>query len=131
YVVENIPWIERTPGVVNLKQQFKDIPAIIISTGPSLSKSLEALKDLQHRALLLAADASVSILLDHGIEPHFALSLERDNYCKRFFAKCSREHPKFQTNLVAYPFVPQESLKEYKGPQWVSYRDYGYFLFFE
>ncbi|MDB5038222.1 MAG: hypothetical protein JWQ35_1750 [Bacteriovoracaceae bacterium] len=131
FVIENIPWIKKTPGVLNLKDLFKGIPAIIISTGPSLNKSIEDIKALKNKALLLAADASLSILLDHGIEPHFVLTLERDLWSMKFFVKSSREHPKMQTNLIAYPLVPNESLREFKGTQWVAYRDFGYFFFFE
>lgn len=131
YVVENLDWIRRTPGVSGLKDQFKGLPAVIVSTGPSLNRSLEELRKVQDRAILLSADASLNILLENGIEPHFVLSLERDLFSKKFFQRSSKAKSKLRTQLISYPFVPQASLVTYQGPQWVAYRDLGYFLYLE
>jgi hypothetical protein len=131
FVVENLPWIKSTPGVLSLKGKFRGVSAVIVSTGPSLDKSLDDLKRIQHKALLLAADASLTILLENGIQPHFVLSLERDCFSKKFFMKASSLKPDLQSNLVSYPLVPRESTQEYMGPQWVVYRDLGYFFFLE
>jgi hypothetical protein len=131
YVVENLPWIKSNPGIISLKNKFKGIPAVIVSTGPSLNKSIEDLKQIQDKALILSADASLNILLDQGIEPHFVLSLERDLFSKKFFSRSSSQRKKLKTQLVSYPFVPQESLSTFRGEQWVAYRDLGYFLYFE
>ncbi len=128
---ENVDFIESSPGILNLKNQFKDIPAVVVATGPSLSKSIEELKSIQNRALILAADASLSILLDHGITPHFVLSLERDSYSKPFFEKASASHPEMKTQLICYPLVPREVHDTFKGKKWVLYRNYGWFGYFE
>lgn len=126
-VIRNKTSMEQNPGVNLLKGEFKDLPAIVISTGPSLKSSLDDLKELQNRAVLIAADASLKILLDAGITPHFVCSIERDEGPAAFFKNLG----KVSSNLVAYPMVPEIVLQSYGGPRWVAYRDYGYFYYLE
>ncbi len=129
--MENLDWVYKTPGVLSLKNLFEGKPAVIISTGPSLKKSLPEIKKVQDKAILIAADASLSILLDAGIEPHFICTLERDLCAKKFFETSSSKKEDLQTSLISYAFIPRESTQAFKGKTWVAYRDYGYFLFFE
>lgn len=46
-----------------------DIPAIIISAGPSLNKNIKDLKEAKNKAFLIAVDTAIKPLLNHGIEP--------------------------------------------------------------
>lgn len=131
YFMENLSWVEKTPGVIHLKDQFKGVPAIIVATGPSLKKSLDQLKTVQDKAILIAADASLSILLDAGIEPHFFCTLERDLVARKFFETASQNHPEARSSLVPFAFIPRESTEAWKGRTWVAYRDYSYFKYFE
>ncbi|MDB5038285.1 MAG: hypothetical protein JWQ35_1813 [Bacteriovoracaceae bacterium] len=127
--IGNLDWLQKTPGIHLLKNKFKNIPAIIISTGPSLKKSLPILKELQHRALLLSADASLKILIQNEIHPHFVFCLERDEGSKPFFVDIPRE--KAKANLVVFPLVPSTVIQAYPGPHFAVYRQYGYYRFFE
>ena len=36
--------IERNPGVIGLKNKFRDIPCIVVGAGPSLDKNIKYLK---------------------------------------------------------------------------------------
>jgi len=120
YLVENIPWIERTPGVALLENKFKGASAVVASTGPSLSKSLPLLKQIQHSHIIIAADASLKILLRAGIQPHFVCSLERELASKPFFEDIDPEQATAQ--LVAFPEVPSEVIQAYPGPKLVAFR---------
>ncbi len=130
YVCENLSLVAETPGIINFKSRFQNIPAVIVSTGPSLIRSLPHLKKIQNKCLIISADASLNILLKHGIVPHLVATLERDLYSKKFFESAGLESEKLKSFLVAYPFIPSEGLASYKGPIVFSYRDYGYFQFF-
>lgn len=46
-----------------------DIPAIIISAGPSLNKNIKDLKKAKNKAFLIAVDTAVKPLLNNGIIP--------------------------------------------------------------
>lgn len=59
--------------------------AIIVSTGPSLSKQLELLKQNQDRFYIISVDASLKILLQNDIIPDFVTSLERVECTSEFF----------------------------------------------
>lgn len=54
-----------------------DVPAIAIASGPSLSRHVDALRDLQDRCLLVACDSALEGLLKNGVFPHLVTPLER------------------------------------------------------
>ncbi|WP_072236554.1 motility associated factor glycosyltransferase family protein, partial [Campylobacter coli] len=59
--------------------------AIIVSTGPSLTKQLPLLKKYANKATIFCADSSYPILAKHGIKPDYVLSLERIPLTSEFF----------------------------------------------
>lgn len=128
---ENTLYIEENPGVQSLKNAFPGKPAIVVASGPSLDKSIPLLKDLQHKALILSADASAKILLENEIEPHFVLSLERVEESLPFFESISSYKGKIKTNFLAYPIVPKKVCDAFPGDKWVVYRNHSYFYFLE
>ena len=76
------------------KPKFKDFlntyrlqnqNAIIVSTGPSLSKQLPLLKEVQEKAVIFAADSAYAILKKEGIRADFIFSLERLELTSEFF----------------------------------------------
>ncbi|EKR7051904.1 motility associated factor glycosyltransferase family protein, partial [Campylobacter coli] len=59
--------------------------AIIVSTGPSLTKQLPLLKKYASKATIFCADSSYPILAKHDIKPDYVLSLERIPLTSEFF----------------------------------------------
>jgi hypothetical protein len=59
-----------------LFDKFKNIPALLIAAGPSLSKHLDALRSLKDHALFFAGGSTVNALNDAGIRPHFAGAID-------------------------------------------------------
>ncbi|EOI6250059.1 motility associated factor glycosyltransferase family protein, partial [Campylobacter jejuni] len=59
--------------------------AIIVSTGPSLTKQLSLLKQYANKAIIFCADSSYPILAKHNIKPDYVLSLERIPLTSEFF----------------------------------------------
>lgn len=59
-----------------LKDKFAGMPAILISSGPSLTQSLPSLKTAQGRCILIAVDGAIAPLLKEGILPDFVTSLD-------------------------------------------------------
>lgn len=126
--LENIDFIRNYPGVDLIKDTFKGRSALIISTGPSLIRSIDKIKQASKTCVLIAADASLKILLDHGITPHFVTTLERLE-TEPFFKNLNFPNAD-RPNLVACPVVPHTTLELYNGPKWVAYREYDYYGFF-
>jgi hypothetical protein len=54
-------------------------PAISVCPGPSLKKHLPALRELQHKCLIICADTALDGLIKAGITPHMVTPLERTN----------------------------------------------------
>lgn len=66
----NYPYLTFGKSIDNLWAFFdKDIPVIIVSSGPSLSKNVEEIKRAKGKAFIIAADSAVSVLLNHDIIP--------------------------------------------------------------
>ncbi|HDZ4967941.1 TPA: motility associated factor glycosyltransferase family protein, partial [Campylobacter jejuni] len=59
--------------------------AIIVSTGPSLTKQLPLLKKYANKATIFCADSSYPILAKHGIKPDYVCMLERDDIVSKCF----------------------------------------------
>lgn len=130
YTYKNLDFIQNTPGLVQLKDKFKGLPAVVVATGPSLTKSLPKLKKIKDKCVIISADASYSILMKEGITPHFVASLERHIDTVKFFDGVKKDD-KTPTHLVAFPLSPKETLKIFDGPKLAVYRNYSYYHYLE
>ncbi|EAI6326320.1 motility associated factor glycosyltransferase family protein, partial [Campylobacter jejuni] len=85
--VYNLPSMITHPSYKELLSKRKGISdtAIIVSTGPSLTKQLPLLKKYASKATIFCADSSYPILAKHGIKPDYVLSLERIPLTSEFF----------------------------------------------
>ncbi|EPR8880667.1 motility associated factor glycosyltransferase family protein, partial [Campylobacter coli] len=75
--------------------------AIIVSTGPSLTKQLPLLKKYASKATIFCADSSYPILAKHGIKPDYVCMLERDEIVAECFNNDFGEFDKDIIFLVA------------------------------
>jgi len=130
YTYKNLDFIKNTPGLIQLKDKFAGMPAVVVATGPSLNKSLPKLKEVQDKCVIIAADASYSILMNAGITPHFVASLERHIDTVKFFDGVKKAD-KDPTHLVAFPLSPKETLQIFDGPKLAVYRNYSYYYYLE
>lgn len=73
----NMKELIESPSIECVKDKYKDIPAIIVSAGPSLDKNIAELKKAEGKALIIATDAVLTTLKNHGIVPDAVVSIER------------------------------------------------------
>jgi hypothetical protein len=73
---ENLKHVNQTPGVRHFFDQFKKVPAFIVSGGPSLEKNIHLLKELQEKAVIICAGSSVRAALKKGVTPHFLVNID-------------------------------------------------------
>ncbi|ECW8266793.1 motility associated factor glycosyltransferase family protein [Campylobacter upsaliensis] len=75
------------PTLLELKNKrgakFKS--CVIVSTGPSLSKQLPLLKEVQERVVIFAADSAYPILMQNDIVPDYVCMVERTDFTAEFF----------------------------------------------
>lgn len=100
--------------------------AVIVSTGPSLTKQLPLLKEIQDYVTIISVDASMPILEKWGIKPDIVTSLERVEETAKFFEKTSAD---FQKDIVFLSSALQhkkiyENIKD--GQLVIAMRPFGY-----
>ncbi|EPT5754004.1 motility associated factor glycosyltransferase family protein [Campylobacter jejuni] len=85
--VYNLPQMITHPSYKELLSKRKNLSdtAIIVSTGPSLTKQLPLLKKYASKATIFCADSSYPILAKHNIKPDYVCMLERTELTAEFF----------------------------------------------
>ncbi|EAJ4710630.1 motility associated factor glycosyltransferase family protein, partial [Campylobacter jejuni] len=106
--VYNLPQMITHPSYKELLSKRKNLSdtAIIVSTGPSLTKQLPLLKKYASKATIFCADSSYPILAKHGIKPDYVCMLERTEITAEFFNHDFREFDKdicFIIKSVVHP----------------------------
>ncbi|EMO8503728.1 motility associated factor glycosyltransferase family protein [Campylobacter jejuni] len=111
--VYNLPSMITHPSYKELLSKRKNLSdtAIIVSTGPSLTKQLPLLKKYASKATIFCADSSYPILAKQGIKPDYVLSLERIPLTSEFF---NNDFGEFDKDIL---FV----LKSYVHPHTTKY----------
>ncbi|ECR3131719.1 motility associated factor glycosyltransferase family protein, partial [Campylobacter jejuni] len=111
--VYNLPQMITHPSYKELLSKRKNLSdtAIIVSTGPSLTKQLPLLKKYANKATIFCADSSYPILAKHNIKPDYVLSLERIPLTSEFF---NNDFKEFDKDIL---FV----LKSYTHPHTTKY----------
>ncbi|MGE4399602.1 MAG: motility associated factor glycosyltransferase family protein [Campylobacterales bacterium] len=123
---QNIPRMLKNPSFYELLGKKNAQTAIIVATGPSLTKQLPLLKEIQEHVTIISVDASMPILEKWGIKPDIVTSLERVKETAKFFKNTSK---KFQKDIVFLSSALQhkEIYKNIKDGQLViPMRPFGY-----
>ncbi|NGX56434.1 MAG: hypothetical protein K1060chlam5_00675 [Candidatus Anoxychlamydiales bacterium] len=60
----------------DLKDSFDKFSAIIVGAGPSLKYSIEKLKTLKNKALIIACGSAITLLSKNNITPHLAILID-------------------------------------------------------
>lgn len=77
----NVPWLLSDSSVTELLCYFRridlsNVPAIIVSAGPSLDKNIRELKRVDDRAFIIGVDSALKALLREEIPIHMAVSVD-------------------------------------------------------
>jgi hypothetical protein len=84
-IANNLPTYVSTPPLDELRGRFQGVPAILVAAGPSLAKNIDQLVALQDRAVIIAAQTTLRLLLERGIKPHFVTTLDFSDMSRQFF----------------------------------------------
>ena len=108
------------PDLSKYKDKYKDIPAIILGSGPSLDNSVQYLREWE--GLILCGPTQALILKFHGIDPTHIVVLDPGNnpnqlglYPAEDGVVSALEWPK--TTLLAPPIVNPYVTKFWPGPR--------------
>jgi len=75
-ITKNVPSLARCGTVPRLSDIASGRPAIIVCPGPSLEKSIQALKTVQDRALVIVVNHALSAVQKHGITPDLVVAAD-------------------------------------------------------
>ncbi len=112
--IQNLRHLSSSPGFRHFFQQFKGIPGIIVSAGPSLEKNLHLLKDLRERAVIICAGTTLQAMAKQGIFPHFLALIDGGILNKTIFGQIAPDFMK-QIHLIYNGRVNWEFLNNYPG----------------
>jgi len=72
----NLSTLAKSKPLESLRCRYKDKAAIIVASGPSLSKNIEHLLSVKKRALIIATDSAVVPLINKGIMPDYIATVD-------------------------------------------------------
>jgi len=128
--------------VINLKKALETPPlfelikklgtcqsAVLVSTGPSLTKQLPLLKEIAPYVRIIAVDASFPVLYKAGIKPDVVVSIERVPQSARFFTELPAEA--FEDVVFALSSVQHKEVVESikGGVMQLSLRPLGFMMY--
>ncbi|MFZ2956856.1 MAG: 6-hydroxymethylpterin diphosphokinase MptE-like protein [Candidatus Ozemobacteraceae bacterium] len=125
-IMKNLATIMRNPGIKDMKDAFRGLPGIVVSTGPSLDKNIEHLKAAVGKCVMIAADSALGVLLRHGIRPHAIATLERIIGVANLLRDIPPEVMK-EVYLAGTPVIMREVYELWKGPTIIVYRNFAHF----
>lgn len=130
HFVKNLPEMVSLPPFHQLLKKRQTDTAIIVSTGPSLTKQLSILKEITPHVTIISVDASMPVLEKHGIKPDIVTSLERIELTATFFEKTS---PEFHQDIVFLHSAVQHHrvIDASHGQKMIVMRPFGYMMEFE
>lgn len=103
-------------GIGELQGAALGRPAIVVSAGPSLKRTIQHLKDpaVRERCVIVAVQTVLKQLLSEGIRPHFVCALDYHEVSRRFYEGLTAEDVQGVT-LVAEPKANAAILDAFPG----------------
>jgi hypothetical protein len=97
---------DRAGGVADLAGLCAGRPAVVVSAGPSLARTIDALAapGVRERVVIIAVQTALKPLLAKGVRPHFVTALDYHEISRRFYEGLTAEDIEGVT-LVAEPKV--------------------------
>ncbi|GAA6185410.1 6-hydroxymethylpterin diphosphokinase MptE-like protein [Aliiglaciecola sp. NS0011-25] len=72
-----IPLLTSNPAD-KLSYDDKEVPVFIVGNGPSLDSSIEAIKEWQHKAIIVSCGTALQVMYKNGIVPDFHAEIEQN-----------------------------------------------------
>jgi cytochrome c-type biogenesis protein CcmH/NrfG len=113
-LLENFPKVIQSAGVKHLQDVFKGRPAILVAAGPSLEKNVHLLREVEGRAVIIAVDTALRLLLPLGIKPDIVTTID---FNKKNFQKFENVPIDQDVSLVYHPGGYHESITAFHGPK--------------
>ncbi|MBN4072084.1 DUF115 domain-containing protein [bacterium AH-315-F18] len=114
HALANLEVMEGCANLGDWQGRLAGVPAVCVAAGPSLDLNIEALRGLEHRAVIIAADTILEKLQQLDICPHFVTRKERTQFGhNHYFARNTLDA---RTVLVGHMVMWPDTLAQYPGP---------------
>jgi len=113
----NFPEVIRSAGVKRLENLFQGRPAILVAAGPSLEKNIHLLRELDGRAVIIAVDTALRLLLPLGIKPDIVTTID---FNQVNFEKFKDVPIDPEISLVYHCGGYYESIRAFHGPRFTQ-----------
>ena len=129
--IENLPTVAAWPSIATIGDRLEGKPMIICAPGPSLSKNIELVKELQDKAIVVGFSHSMTALTAAGVSPDFVVTVDPQDLLYHFdncdlntigtFVNAVTVHPKlYQFEGARFLSMAANSMLD----QWI-FRDLG------
>lgn len=105
-------------GFDEIEDLYKDVPAIIVASGPSLDKNIKDLPHAVGKAVIMSCDASLDICRMYDIQPDCVASIERDPEIYEYYYKNKSFDEKLV--LVGPSLLWPDIFKDFRGKKILS-----------
>lgn len=85
--IRNFPILIKSSSVINAckaLEPIKDRTVFVVGAGPSLDKNVDVLKKVKGKAVIIAADTAVRVMLNHGIVPDMMVTIDSKKRIETF-----------------------------------------------
>lgn len=110
-IASNVVKISTHYGVNKFFNKYKNIPAVVVSAGPSLEKNIRKLKNMKNKAIIIAVDTAMKPLSSNGISPHFVITIDPQKKNSKYFRNINFK----DTVLIAESSIDSEALSVFNG----------------
>jgi hypothetical protein len=116
---QNLPHMAQSPDVGEMKGEFPDIPFILVGAGPSLDESIDFLKSVQDKAIIISSNSPYRKLINSGIRPHMVVTADPMPPTLAGFQNISLDDVPLVCSFSAYP----EIVRRFSGRifSWCTY----------
>lgn len=108
----NSKYLFESQKINNFKDKYKNIPAIIVSAGPSLQKNIKYID--RNKALIISGGRTLKPLLGIDIDPDFMAIIDGS---QASYELVENYLDKTNTNLIYNEMTNSKILDNYKGPK--------------
>jgi hypothetical protein len=85
-IIRNRHRIAECADIQPLSQKFKNMPAVIVSAGPSLKKNIHHLKNF--KGIIFAMGRTMTPIIRQNVRPDFVASVDPDDVIHETFGEC-------------------------------------------
>lgn len=115
--LDNAHLTMRMPGVARFSGLFKGMPAIVVSAGPSLEKNFRLLKEAKGRAVIIACDTVLRLLVPNGIVPDVTITADPHEATYRKFRDLPMDRDAI---LVCHPANYPDIFRTFAGRRFTT-----------